>query len=78
MAQTLLARRIWIQHPYVLPAKLLSSEPTHDEDLSSLHADASQDDRCYVRFIRSFDGSPPTAQCAVSARLLIGSCGADE
>jgi hypothetical protein len=59
-------RRIWFGYPYELPASLLSAEPTYDDDPSSLRADASQDDRCYIRFVRSFrDG---TYQVRVAAR----------
>ena len=59
-------RRIWFCYPYEMPASLLSAEPTLDDDPSSLQADASQDNWCYVRFIRSFgDG---TYQVRVSVR----------
>jgi hypothetical protein len=59
-------RRIWFCYPYEMPASLLSDEPTHDEDPSSLQDDASQDYRCYIHFIRSFgDG---TYQGRVAAR----------
>ena len=59
-------QRIWFGYPYELPACLLSAEPTHDDDPSSLQADASQDDQCYIRFIRCFgDG---TYQGRVAAR----------
>src|SRR2546426_1063943 len=61
-------RRIWFGYPYQMPASLLSAEPTHDDDASSLQADANQDDRCYIRFIRSFgDG---TYQVRVAARPI--------
>ena len=51
-------QRIWFGYPYELPASLLSAEPTHDDDPSCLQVDASQDGRCYVRFIRPFgDGT---------------------
>lgn len=59
-------RRIWFGYTYQMPASLLSDQPTHDDDPSSLQADASQDDRCYIRFIRAFgDG---TYQGRVAAR----------
>jgi hypothetical protein len=55
---TPLEERIWYHYPYVLPAALLSDEPTHVGDPSSLRADASQGDSCYVHIIRSFgDGT---------------------
>lgn len=58
MAYTPLEQRIWYHYPYVLPATLLSDEPTHDGDPSSLRAEASQGDICFVRLIRSFgDGT---------------------
>ena len=65
MAQTPLARRMWYLYPYVLPADLLSDEPTHDGDPSSLRADASCEGTCYVRVLRAFgDG---TYQARVAA-----------
>ena len=36
-----LTRRIWYHYPYVMPATVLSPEPTHDTDPSSLRAEAS-------------------------------------
>jgi hypothetical protein len=58
MAYTPLEQRIWYHYPYVVPATLLSHEPTHDGDPSSLRADASRDDICFVRLTRSFgDGT---------------------
>ena len=65
MAQTPLARRIWYLYPYVLPADLLSDDPTHDGDPSSLRADASCEGTCYVRVLCAFgDG---TYQARVAA-----------
>jgi hypothetical protein len=58
MVYTPLEERIWYHYPYVLPATLLSDEPTHDGDPSSLRADASHEDICYVHITRSFgDGT---------------------
>jgi hypothetical protein len=58
MAYTPLEQRIWYRYPYVMPADVLSDEPTHEEDTSSLRAQASQDDICYVHITRSFgDGT---------------------
>jgi hypothetical protein len=66
MSNSVPLRRIWFGYPYEMPACMLSAEPTHDDDLSNLRADASQDDQCYVRFIRCFgDG---TYQVRVAAR----------
>ncbi len=37
---------------------MLSAEPTHDEDTSSLRADASQDSTSYLRLLKAFhDGT---------------------
>ena len=58
MAHTPFAKRIWYCYPYVIPADVLSDEPIHEEDSSSLRLDASRDDTCYVRITRSFgDGT---------------------
>jgi hypothetical protein len=58
MGQTPLTRRIWYGYPYVIPADVLSAEPTHDEDASSLRAEASHDGTCYLRLLKSFhDGT---------------------
>jgi hypothetical protein len=58
MAYTPLEQRIWYHYPYMLPAALLSDEPTHPGDPSSLRAAASQGDICFVRLTRSFgDGT---------------------
>jgi hypothetical protein len=66
MAYTPLEKRIWYHYPYVLPATLLSDEPTHDGDPSSLRADASRDDTCYVRITRSFGDETFLARVAAS------------
>jgi hypothetical protein len=58
MEQTLPTKRIWYGYPYEIPADVLSDEPTHDEDASSLRADASQDGTCYLRLLKAFhDGT---------------------
>src|SRR5436190_1776746 len=66
MAYTPLEERIWYHYPYVLPAALLSNEPTHAGDSSSLRADASQGDICYVHITRSFDDGTFLARVAAS------------
>ena len=66
MAHTPLAKRIWYCYPYVLPADVLSDEPTHEEDPSSLRLDASCDDTCYVRIARSFGDGTFLARVAAS------------
>ena len=58
MGQLSLTWRIWYGYAYVIPADLLSDEPTHDEDSSSLQADASRDGICYLRLLKPFhDGT---------------------
>ena len=65
MLKSPLMQHICFGYPYEMPACLLSDEPTHDEDPSSLQGDASQDDRCYIHFIRSFgDGTYQTRLAA--------------
>jgi hypothetical protein len=66
MAFTPLEQRIWYHYPYVLPATLLSDDPTHDGDTSSLRAEVSQDDICYVRLTRSFGDGTFLARVAAS------------
>ena len=58
MGQTLLTRRIWYGYPYAIAAEVLSDQPTHDEDASSLRVDASRDGICYLRLLKAFrDGT---------------------
>ena len=66
MAFTPLEQRIWYHYPYVVPATLLSNEPTHACDTSSLRADASRDDMCFVRLTRSFGDGTFLARVAAS------------
>jgi len=66
MAYTPLEQRIWYHYPYVVPATLLSEEPTHVGDTSSLRADASRDDRCFVRLMRAFGDGTFLARIAAS------------
>jgi len=68
--KTLLLRRIWYHYPYVLPADVLSAEPTHEDDLSSLRDDASCDGRCYLKLTRSFGDGTYLARVAASLALL--------
>ena len=43
---------------YALPASILSEEPTHEQDPSSLRAEASTSEVAYVHVVRSlFDGT---------------------
>ena len=58
MGQTLPTKRIWYGYPYAIPADVLSDQPTHDEDSSSLRADASRDGTSYLRLLKAFhDGT---------------------
>ena len=67
MGQTLLTRRIWFHYPYVMPADVLSNEPTHGDDPSSLREEASCDDICYLKLICSFRDGTYLARVAASA-----------
>jgi hypothetical protein len=70
MAYTPLEQRIWYHYPYAMPATLLSNEPTHAGDASSLRADASRDDTCYVRITRSFGDGTFLARVAASPNFI--------
>ncbi|HEX9132118.1 MAG TPA: hypothetical protein VF844_07485 [Ktedonobacteraceae bacterium] len=70
MNKTLLLRRIWYHYPYVISADVLSADPTHEDDLSSLRDDASCDGHCYVKFTRSFGDGTYLARVAASPALL--------
>ena len=70
MNKTLLHHRIWYYYPYVLSADVLSAEPTHDDDSSSLRNDASCDGYCYVKLTRSFGDGTYLARVAASPALL--------
>ena len=50
----------------VVPARVLSAEPTHDEDPSSLQAEASHAGQCYVRVLLSFGDGTYLAHVAAS------------
>ena len=63
-------RRIWYLYPYVMSADVLSAEPTHEEDPSSLRDDASCDGRCYLKLTRSFGDGTYLARVAASPALL--------
>ena len=70
MNNILIHRRIWYYHPYVLSADVLSVEPTHEDDSSSLRNDASCDGYCFVKLTRSFDDGTYLARVAASPALL--------
>ena len=64
MGQAPLTRRIWYGYPYEIPADVLSDQPTHDEDASSLRADASRDGTCYLRLLKAFQDGTYLARVA--------------
>ncbi len=66
MAQTPFAKRMWYLYPYVLSADLLSDEPTHDGDPSSLRADASCEGTCYIRVLHAFGDGTYLARVAAT------------
>jgi hypothetical protein len=66
----LLTQRIWYYAPYVMPATVLSPEPTHENDPSSLRAAASSDGICYVKLIQSFHDGTYLARVAASPDAL--------
>jgi hypothetical protein len=68
--KTLRHQRIWYHYPYVMPADVLSAEPTHEDDLSSLRDDASCEGYCYVKLTRSFDDGTYLARVAASPASL--------
>ena len=68
--KTLSTQRIWYHHPYVMPADILSPEPTHDTDLSSLRADASASGLCYLKLTASFYDGTYLGRVAASPAAL--------
>ena len=70
MGQTLLTRRIWFHYPYVMPVDVLSNEPTHGDDPSSLCEEASCDDICYLKLTCSFHDGTYLARVAASPAAL--------
>jgi hypothetical protein len=63
-------RRIWHHYPYALPADVLSPEPTHESDLSSLREEASSHGFCYLKLTRSFHDGTYLARVAASPDAL--------
>jgi hypothetical protein len=63
-------RRIWYHYPYVLPADVLSDEPTHENDPSSLREEASCDGLCYLKLTHSFGDGTHLARVAASLDAL--------
>jgi hypothetical protein len=62
--------RIWYHYPYVLPADVLSAEPTHEDDPSCLREAASCDGLCYLKLIQSFGDGTHLARVAASPDAL--------
>ena len=63
-------RRVWYHYPYVLPADVLSEEPTHEGDPSSLRQEASCDGLCYLKLTQSFGDGTNLAHVAASPDAL--------
>lgn len=68
--KTLPTRRIWYHFPYIMPASVLSPEPTHESDPSSLRADASSGGICYLKLTQSFHDGTYLARVAASPNML--------
>lgn len=64
MKTTTVVKRIWYHYPYVMPASVLSAEPTHEQDTASLRDVASSDGACYLKVIRSFNDGTYLARVA--------------
>ncbi len=69
-ATSLTRRIIWHHYPYVLPADVLSPEPTHETDPSSLREAASSGDICYLKLTCSFHDGTYLARVAASPDAL--------
>jgi len=65
-----LTRRIWYHVPYVMPATVLSPEPTHESDPSSLRKEASSGGICYLKLTQSFHDGTYLARVAASLDAL--------
>jgi hypothetical protein len=63
-------RIIWHHYPYVMPANVLSPEPTHEDDPSSLRAEASSGGLCYLKLTQSFHDGTYLARVAASLDAL--------
>jgi hypothetical protein len=62
--------RIWYHYPYVLPADVLSDEPTHEGDPSSLREEASCNGLCYLKLTQSIGDGTHLARVAASSDAL--------
>ena len=67
---TLFTRRIWHHYPYVIPADVLSDEPTHENDPSSLREEAGSSGLCYLKLTKSFHDGTYLARVAASPDAL--------
>jgi len=70
MNNTSLTRHIWYHYPYVVPADVLSAEPTHEDDPSSLREEASCGSLCYLKLTCSFHDGTYLARVAASPEAL--------
>ena len=70
MGQTLFTKHIWFHYPYVMPAEVLSNEPTHEDDRSSLREEASCSGLCYLKLTQSFHDGTYLARVAASRDAL--------
>ena len=61
---------IWYHHPYVLPADVLSPEPIHETDPSSLRKEASKNGLYSLKPTRSFYDGTYLARVAASPDAL--------
>jgi hypothetical protein len=70
MGQTPFTKHIWFHYPYVMPADVLSDEPTHEDDRSSLREEASCDGLCYLKLTQSLHDGTHLARVAASPDAL--------
>ena len=63
-------RHIWYHVPYLLPADVLSPEPTHESDPSSLREEASSSGLCYLKLTQPFYDGTYLARVAASPAAL--------
>ncbi len=63
-------RRVWHHYPYVLPADVLSPEPTYETDPSSQREEASKNSLYYLKLTHSFHDGTYLARVAASPDAL--------
>src|SRR5947209_8033924 len=71
MEQEVLDQDFRYHVPYVMPADVLSAEPTHEKDVSSLRADASHEGVCYLHITHSFHDGTYLARVAAHPALIL-------